>query len=564
MRFAPLAVTLIGAASPLLGQSPERPGDDLVGPWGARTVSGPAIRGELSLERVGDRWVARIAGHEFTAPVTADSIRLQVPDDLGEFRGRVPRSGSLRGFWIQPAGAGPAYASPVTLRSVGVSAWRGSVVPLDERFDLFLMIRRDPDGALRGSFHNPEARWNGGASSFRISRDRDHILLTDPVTGKERFRQPYDSGQRRIAMDFGSPIALAPLAPEATVGLVARSPGLAEYRYRMPIHRADGWPTARAASVGLNEAPLAALVQRLAATDPIRDSAPLVHSILIARHGKLVLEEYFFGFTADRPHDLRSAGKTLTAIMVGAAIDAGALRGIDAAADTGRDQSQPPITVGHLLTHSSGLACDDNNDASPGNEERVQRQRQQPDWYRYFLDLPMVAPPGTTYAYCSAGFNLAGGLVRTATRTWLPEFFDRALARPLGIERYHWNLMPSGEAYTAGGAHLLPRDLLKFGQVFLDGGVWRGRRVVSRGWVNRSTAHQIATPDGGSDGLGWHRYTLRVGDREYQEFEASGNGGQFLVVIPGLDLTMVVTAGNYNQYRIWKKFREFAVVGVRP
>ena len=101
-----------------------------------------------------------------------------------------------------------------------------------------------------------------------------------------------------------------------------------------------------------------------------------------------------------------------------------------------------------------------------------------------------------------------------------------------------------------------PRDLLKLGELHLRGGVWNGARVVSKRWVDESTAHQISVPNGSSDGYGWHRHTLQVGGRSYQEYEANGNGGQFLIVVPELDLAIVFTAGNYGQYNIWRKFRD--------
>lgn len=101
-----------------------------------------------------------------------------------------------------------------------------------------------------------------------------------------------------------------------------------------------------------------------------------------------------------------------------------------------------------------------------------------------------------------------------------------------------------------------PRDLLKLGQAYLDGGVWNGQRLVSTAWVERSTAHQIDAPSGGSDGYGWHRHTLTVDGLPHQEYEANGNGGQFLIVVPDLDLVIVFTAGNYLQYQVWRKFRD--------
>jgi CubicO group peptidase (beta-lactamase class C family) len=113
-----------------------------------------------------------------------------------------------------------------------------------------------------------------------------------------------------------------------------------------------------------------------------------------------------------------------------------------------------------------------NDDNSPGNEDARQRQTMQPDWYKYTLDLPMVHDPGGDQAvYCSVGMNLLGGIVRHATQTWLPEFFRENVATPLQIKSYYWNLMPNGEGYAGGGLYLRPRDQLKLGQLYLNGGV---------------------------------------------------------------------------------------------
>jgi CubicO group peptidase (beta-lactamase class C family) len=211
------------------------------------------------------------------------------------------------------------------------------------------------------------------------------------------------------------------------------------------------------------------------------------------------------------------------------------------------------ITLAHLLTHSSGLACDDGDKDSPGNEGTLQSQ---PDWNRYMLELPVVHEPGSKYAYCSGGLHLAGAMLRRATGLWLPELFDRYLARVMGIERYAINLAPNGDMYAGGGVQMRPRDLLKFGQLYLDGGTWNGRRLVDADWVKRSTQHQIRTNNNGSDGYAWHRNVLRANGREYQEYEANGNGGQFLIVIPELELAVVFTAGNYVQYLIWRRLRD--------
>lgn len=536
--------------------------DDLVGLWGADRVLGPELRGELLLRRAGDHWVGALAGAEATAAVSGDSIRLGFPAGAGEFRGRSVPDG-VRGFWLQPAltTAGYRYATPVVLVAAGVGIWRGMVAPLEDRITLYLLIRRAADGTLTGSFHNPDMRWNGGLAAFRVRRDGDAIELADPSSGQVRFRQAYDSAQRRITMDFGVPFSLEPRDSAAAIGFLPR-PSAAPYRYRLPAARSDGWAPSAPERVGMDLGPLKELVDSILATDPTADGAPLVHSILVARHGRLVLEEYFHGYSADRTHDLRSASKTVASILAGIAMDQSpapftpatpVYPYLGASAD---DPRKGKITVGHLLTHATGLACDDNDAASPGNEDRLQRQRRQPDWFRFVLDLPVAVDPGSRYAYCSGTLNLTGAVIRRATGSWLPAFFDQRLARPLGIDRYHVNLMPDGEGYSGGGLRLRPRDLLKLGQLYLDGGRWQGRRVVSERWVRQSTAHQIATADGGSDGFGWHRFELQWNGRTYQEYEASGNGGQLVIVVPELDLVAVFTAGNYNQYRVWRRFRE--------
>jgi CubicO group peptidase (beta-lactamase class C family) len=429
---------------------------------------------------------------------------------------------------------------------------------------LYLQVQRMADGTLKGVLRNPELNWTGRAPWFRLVREGDHLAFIDPA-GKRRLTQTYDSAQRQISFDFDGPVILRPRKADQAVGFFPRPPSAPPYEYRVPPALADGWQTARASSVGLDEVRLQELVRRIASTDPTADTSPLIHSLLVARHGRLVLDEYFTGQSIDLPHDLRSASKTFISVMAGIAMDHGARFTMSTPVTSifpasmltaPQDARRSRITVGQLLTHTSGMACDENNDDSPGNEDKMQSQGAEPDWYRFALNVPMANEPGRVYAYCSGGINLVGGVVARATGSWLPEFFDRYIARPLQIERYGMNLMPLGEGYSGGGMRLTSRDFLKFGQLFLSGGTWNGTRVVSADWVKRSTAQQVDSAAGGSDGLGWHRNTLKAGNRSYQEYEANGNGGQFVIVVPELDLTVVFTAGNYYRYGIWRKFRD--------
>jgi CubicO group peptidase (beta-lactamase class C family) len=378
--------------------------------------------------------------------------------------------------------------------------------------------------------------------------------------------------------DLGATLELKRTADVQARGFYPRPPGETKYRYKVPSSNDDGWQIARARDAGMDEASLERLVQRLVDADPAARRPGLIHSLLIAHRGKLVLEEYFFGFDRDEQHDIRSAGKTFASVMLGSVMRQGIritpkTRIYDLVAGMGPFASPDPgksrITLAHLMTHTSGLACNDNDDASPGGEGVTQAQTKQPNWWKYTLDLSMVNDPGKRYAYCSAGMNLMGAALTTATKTWLPELFDRRVARPLQFGKYYWNLMPNHEGYLGGGAFIRPRDLLKVGQMYLDGGTWNGKRIVDSSWVATSTASHIKvspattglSPDEfsnfygeGDDGYAWHLSQIRIGDRTYRTYAATGNGGQLLIVVPDFELVVVFTGGNYGQGGIWTRW----------
>ncbi|HKP75337.1 MAG TPA: serine hydrolase, partial [Longimicrobiaceae bacterium] len=513
-----------------------------------------------------------------------DSVRFDF-GARGGFRGAVGTGGrTIEGWWLQPAearGMMQPMASPLVLRRTAEGRWRGSVRPLDHRFTLYLRIFRGQDGGLLAAFRNPEFNLRGGASQFRVRMDGDSVRFTiRPDTTQPEIRQTAAlAGPGRMRMAWG-PLGVLELVrrPEAQAAdFYARPPG-STYAYRPPPALADGWNVAPAREVRLDEAVLTRVVQRIGASDPSARRPTLMHSFLLARRGKLVLEEYFYGTTRETEHDIRSAGKTLGSVMLGAEVMHGsALRPespiYDVLAGWGPFANPDPrkarITLAHLMTHTPGLACDDNDDNSPGREQTMQEQTAQPDWWRYTLALPMAHDPGTRYAYCSANPNLLGAALTLSSRTWLPELFDRTVAKPLQFGPYYWNLMPTGEGYLGGGAYIRPRDLLKVGQAYLDGGVWNGRRIVDSAWVALSTApHAEVSPETtglsaedfgnyygrGADGYLWHLGTLDAAGRSYRTYTASGNGGQLIIVVPEAQLVAVFTGGNYGQGGIWGRW----------
>ena len=564
--------------------------DALIGLWGYGAAFGPMLQGELAVTRQGEAWSAKFGGLDAHVEATGEEIVAVFPEGTGRFRGR--RVGkSIEGFWIRrgvtedpryPGGASQPFSSPLILESAGANKWKGDVYPLKDRAKVYLKIFHDEEGRLLGAFRDPYRNNIGGASRFLVSRKGDRISFAQPNEAggfDEKLSGAVTKGGLTVDWaDLGGQIELRALGEDDLQVFFPRPRAAPPYVYKQPEAIADGWSTARGSDVGLDETALARAVRKIIEVDPASRQPALVHSILIARRGKLVLEEYFYGFDRETPHDLRSAGKTFASVMLGAAI----LKGVHVSPETkiyelladrgpfaNPDPRKSKIALAHLMTHSSGLACNDNDDASPGNEDTMQTQSKEPDWWKYTLDLPMAHEPGTRYAYCSATLNLMGAALTAATGKWLPEYFDSAVARPLGFGRYYWNLTPTEDGYLGGGAFLRPRDLLKVGQAYLDGGVWRGKRVVSKAWVEESTRPRIKiTPETtgyseedfgnyygrGEDALAWHLGSIKAGDKSYATYAASGNGGQFLIVSPELELVAVLTGGNYRQGGIWGRW----------
>jgi CubicO group peptidase (beta-lactamase class C family) len=587
-----LALTAALLFAPATGKAETATPDPLMGLWASEIHFGPTLRGPLTITRNGGSWHAAIGAAEAVAPVRGAEMRFAFLG--GEFRGKLGHDGrAIHGFWMRPSGklkdrqdpggAGNSFASPVELRRDKGGEWRGIVRPLDDNFTVYLKIFRNQVGILTGAFRNPQINANGGASQFSVTRDRDALHFNVRYEGGEinhdaiflhapdRIRIPWPAAGRTLDLIRRTPSEAAAFFP--------RPPDSPLYTYRRPPETADGWRTARAGDVGLDEAALIQAVRKIAESDPTARPPVLMHSLLVAHRGKLVLEEYFFGYDRDTPHDTRSGGKTYASVLLGAAMRKGGAIGPDSKiytllADRGPFANPDPrkkrITLAHLMTHNSGLACDDNDDASPGNEEKLWAQDAQPDFWKYTLDLPMAFDPGTHYAYCSANMNLMGGALTVATGTWLPEQFEREVAVPLQFGPWHWILAPNGEGYLGGGAFLRPRDYLKIGQAYLSGGVWNGRRIVDAAWVERSTApwaeispattgldaEAFGNSYGGvrKDGLAWHLDSLSSGGRSYKTYGASGNGGQMVIVVPEADLAVAFTGGNYSQGMVWTRW----------
>lgn len=316
------------------------------------------------------------------------------------------------------------------------------------------------------------------------------------------------------------------------------------------------WPTAAPADVGIDGARLEQAVASLPA--PAEHG---MHSMLVLRRGKLVREVYWNGYGRDIQQDLRSATKSITALLTGIAIDRGAIAGVGQPLRTYLKAAYPAapalahdITLEHLMTMRSGLACDDRDAASPGQEDRMYRQR---DWVGYFLNLPVAHAPGADTHYCTGGVVTLGRIIAEATRQPIPAFAGEALFAPLGIVGTRWAQFDGGgQTDTGGHLKLRPRDLAKIGQLVLQQGRWNGRQLVSAEWIAQATREHTRIEDRRMPYgyLWWLSPTVHHG-KQVQVAYASGNGGQYLFVVPELELVVVFTGGNYNSSKAGLPFK---------
>ena len=556
-----VGLAIVAAAALVAGaRAQERPGPDLAGLWAAERSFGPEVRGALVVHRTdgqGHLW-AEIGGHRVEVEVRDRDLRFEIPGDRGYFRGAVSADGqTIAGHWVQPWAfrAFARLASPVVLSRQADGAWTGVVTPLADRLRFYLVIRRAEDGKLSAFLRNPEANIGRFYPIAEVRVESSAVRFFDSQ-GRERLEGRYDDDFGRLSVYFplnGGTYDFVRADDDPGTAFYPRPPAEKPYRYRQPP-AAEGWDSAPPEEVGMTAGPLQQMVRRIVDTPMDAVDAPDVHGFLVARHGKLVLEEYFHGYSRDLPHGTRSASKSITTTLVGIGVHEGVLdldipvyeAMIDGAPPADLDPRAGRMTLRHLITMTSGLACDDRDPSSPGGEDRMQSHEDQPDWLRYTLDLPMEHEPGEHAAYCSGGQNLAGGVLARRSGEWLPEFYRRRFAQPLDAGRYHMNLAPTGEGYGGGGLFIKPRDFLKLGQVYLNDGVWKGRRLLDAGWAAAATTTDKTIGDEGY-GYGWWLFSYPFAGGEVAAYYAGGNGGQYVIVLPELDLVVAIFAGNYNQ-----------------
>jgi CubicO group peptidase (beta-lactamase class C family) len=336
---------------------------------------------------------------------------------------------------------------------------------------------------------------------------------------------------------------LASCAPASPMpALPAATPGAATPAAVTPAGAApaaywptSGWHTATPEEQGMDSAKLADMVER------IQQEKLALDSLLIVRNGYLVSELYGYPYSAKQVHFLASVTKSVIGALVGIAIQQGSIRDVrqplfSLLPDQGvanLDAQKQAITLEDLLTMTSGLDCHEN----PAPGEPVMQASQ--NWVQFMLDLPMAAQPGTTFNYCTGAVELISAILQQATGMSAREFANQKLFAPLGIgpiSEAQWPSDPQGVTIGGYSLALTPREMAKFGYLFLNQGQWDGQTVVPADWVAASTASQANL--GGDKEYGYLWWT----DPKGKWYAALGLGGQHIFVYPAENLVVVFTS----------------------
>ena len=272
------------------------------------------------------------------------------------------------------------------------------------------------------------------------------------------------------------------------------------------------------------------------------DSFPLLTSVIV-KNGYIVDEYYKDGYDAQSVFVLNSASKSVTSALIGIALEQGLIESVDTpiAAYLPRvrelaDERWQQITVRHLLTHTSGIQTTD--------DSLWYAWRDSPNWLEYIYALPIVADPGTSFSYSTGNTHLLCAVLQAVAGETADAFAQKYLFGPVGMESASIAADAQGISDGGNGVQMNVYDMARFGLLFLNGGVWEDAQVVPARWVQDSTSVQFARDSGSAD-YGYQWWVRTFGDADYDAYFAQGHGGQYIFVVPQLELVIAFTS-NYE------------------
>jgi len=462
-------------------------------------------------------------------------------------------------------GGREVFAAPNEGDAVYLGLWGGvhavAGPHLRSESAVILRIDQSSDGGLQISDEDPRM-YGYPPAPLKLTPEGDLLASASSIFGQVDYRIRFNPANRTIEATITRPameeagsgaMALRKDAPDLrrwraprvnTYGRVL------DYAYARPAP-GSGWTTASLEDERLDRTKIEDMVRTILQqqADPLTNRTD---SVVIVRHGKLVLEEYFWGYARGTPHAISSDTKSVTSMAAGIAIDTGAIRATDRVIDYFPDygdtvwlKERSQITIGDLMSMQANVVW--NEDVpyqDPRNTAIGLAVAEDP--IRYVLNTQPAGAPGAKFQYNSGLPNIVGDIVSRTMKQPFDALVQSRLFAPLGINNWRWARQKNGHVLAAGGLAMPPLDMAKLGQTMLDRGAWKGSQILSPQWVAESTRQHTA-PSDYPYGYYWHLSTSAMPRLPgFDAFMAIGQAGQFIIVIPKEALVIVVTSSNWQ------------------
>jgi len=321
------------------------------------------------------------------------------------------------------------------------------------------------------------------------------------------------------------------------------------YKYNPPVQTNDGLNTSTLDDVKINTV----LIEKM--VDDIDSNVfGAIHSVLIVKDNKLVLDEYFGGYDRDKLHEICSVSKSICSALMGIAIDKQYISGVNDPIKsflpeynnidwTGKED----ITIEDLLNMTSGFQWDEWSTGYGDPENVFRAMISSPDPVKYVLNETLISEPGSTFTYNTGLPILLGKVLSNATSMDLDTFATKYLFKPLGIGTRKW-ILYGNKTYSIGSSlNITPRDMSKFGLLYLNKGKWNGQQIISEKWIDQSAECPVLVDGDTYYGYYWWRFPLQVNNKQMEGYYAIGRAGQYIFVLPTCNMVVVFTSWNDNE-----------------
>jgi len=280
--------------------------------------------------------------------------------------------------------------------------------------------------------------------------------------------------------------------------------------------------------------------------------------LVVIKENKLAIEYYYNTFWRNHIHDIRSAGKSITALLLGVAIQEGYIQNLNQDVYSLFSKEKHPrinkeykkVKLIHLLNMVSGLDADSDDNTTPGNAGKWMNKN---DWVGYLLSIPLARKPNKKWIYADINAVLIGAIIEEKSGMSLKEFANKKVFKPLGIKEFYWYTNASNQTGAAGNLYISTLDFAKLGLLVANKGKWKNQQLADENYIKRlinenSTA--IGNYNSLADGYGlfWYKSKRKFGSKTIEYLWASGNGGNHLVIVPEKEMVIALTSSGYGNW----------------